>query len=106
MLMVVGMLFQLVSGTVIWGLGEVGMSGGEVLDLLDVFPVYDGVEEVEGVKNEGDIVLVVDGMADDRDQSRDGDMEADRCALVESQNEVDEGGSDEGLDISLNVALT
>ena len=98
-------LCQLVFGDCRLGTGRGGGVGLRGLSFLDVFPVYsEGVGEVEGVKNEGDIVVVVDGMVDDRDQSRDGDMEADHCALVESQNEVDEGGRD--FDMSVNVALT
>jgi hypothetical protein len=77
---------------------------------LDVFPVYEGVGgSVEGVKNEGDIevvIVVVDGMVDDR--SRDGDMEPDHGVLVESHSEVDDGWRDEYLDMStkLEVGLT
>ena len=88
-----------------WELGEAGVSGGEVLGLLDAFPVYEGVGEVEGVKNEGDIGEVVDGMVDDR--SRDGDLDPNHrgCALVESHNEMDEGGRDMCLDRSMRFYL-
>jgi hypothetical protein len=59
---VVEVLCMLVAGLGVWRLGEAGAWGDEALGVLEAAPVCGCVDEVGGVKNEGEIEDVEDDM--------------------------------------------